>query len=361
MHNLIHIDNKLGNFHLKVKLKIVNGINCLFGPSGSGKTTIINCVAGLIKPTYAKIKINNVTLNNTEDNYFCPIHKRNIGYVFQDSRLFPHINVIKNLIYGEKLSKGKIKYFKRNDIVDLLKLNNLLDRFPTNLSGGEKQRVAIGRALLSQPKLIIMDEHLDSLDQKKKNELLNYILKVYENFNIPIIYVSHSSTETFLLGHKINFINEGRITFQGTKTDAFDYFNKKYDQNHTNNFFKGKVSNLCQKSNITEIKVGNQKLLVFSKNLKITQDVLIRIKSTDLIISKIIPKDISALNFLNLKLNDYKILKDLVTLYFNFNETFIKASITKASFDKLKLKKKTKYFILIKAININEVMSFSLT
>ena len=100
MNNLIDINSKLGNFHLRVRLHLIKGINCLFGPSGSGKTSIINCIAGLIKPEYANIKINGTVLNNTEENYFCPIHKRNIGYVFQDSRLFPHITVIKNLIYG---------------------------------------------------------------------------------------------------------------------------------------------------------------------------------------------------------------------------------------------------------------------
>ena len=119
MNNIINIKSKLGKFRLNVKLDIIDGINCLFGPSGSGKTTIINCIAGLIKPDYAKIKINDVVLNNTEKNFFCPIHMRNIGYVFQDSRLFPHLNVLKNLTYGEKLFKGKTKNFKLDDILSL--------------------------------------------------------------------------------------------------------------------------------------------------------------------------------------------------------------------------------------------------
>ena len=111
MNNIINIDSRLGKFHLRVNLRLINGINCLFGPSGSGKTSIINCIAGLIKPEYAKIKINNIVLNSTKENYFCPIHKRNIGYVFQDSRLFPHLTVLKNLIYGERLFKGEKKKF----------------------------------------------------------------------------------------------------------------------------------------------------------------------------------------------------------------------------------------------------------
>ena len=361
MNNIINIDSKLGDFHLKVKLQLIKGINCLFGPSGSGKTTIINCIAGLIKPEYAKIKINNVILNNTEENYFCPIHKRNIGYVFQDSRLFPHITVIKNLIYGEKFYKGKEKNFKRNDIIDLLNLDGLVDRYTYNLSGGEKQRVAIGRALLSQPKLIIMDEPLASLDQEKKNELLNYILKVYENFSIPIIYVSHSSIETFLIGHKINFISEGKLIFQGKKIDALSYFNKEYDENHTDNFLQGKVTKVERKNNITKIKVQKYNLFVVTKNFKIGENIFIRIKSNDLIVCKFLPKGISALNFLKLQLSDIKIGNILVTLHFKFNKTLLKVNITKASLENLKLQKNKYYYVLIKAININDVMSFSLT
>ncbi len=168
MNNFVNIKTSLGSFNLDIKLEIVNGINCLFGPSGSGKTSIINCIAGLIKPKFAKIEINGKILNNTKEKFFCPIHKRNIGYVFQDARLFPHLKVINNLTYGEIFSKNRENKFNKNDIIELLNLKKLLSRYPYNLSGGEKQRVAIGRALLSQPKLIIMDEPLASLDQKKK-------------------------------------------------------------------------------------------------------------------------------------------------------------------------------------------------
>ena len=109
MKNIVLIKTKISNFIINVNINLKEGINCFFGPSGAGKTSIINCIAGLIKPDYAEIIINNVVLNSSKDNYFCPIHKRNIGYVFQDSRLFPHLNVMKNLIYGESLSNNKKK------------------------------------------------------------------------------------------------------------------------------------------------------------------------------------------------------------------------------------------------------------
>ena len=361
MNNVIKINKELGNFKLNVNLELVEGINCLFGPSGSGKTSIINCIAGLIKPDFAQIVINNVILNNTKHNYFCPVHKRNIGYVFQDSRLFPHLNVIQNLSYGEVLSKDKKKNFYKKSIIKLLKLEELLNRYPYNLSGGEKQRVAIGRALLSQPKLIIMDEPLASLDYTKKNELLSYIAKVYSKFKIPIIYVSHSSTETFLLGHKINFINNGKLIYAGKKVDAFNYFNKNNIDSKADNFFQGKVVIVNKEDNLTKINIQNQSVIVFTKNFNIGEEVLVRISASDLIICKNLPKEISALNYLHLELSSVKAYKNLVILYFKFDEALLKAHITKASFKKLKLKKMDLCFILIKAININEVHSFKLT
>ncbi len=360
MNDIINIKKKLGDFKLNVNLKLEGGINCFFGPSGSGKTSIINCIAGLIKPDFAEIIINNVVLNSSKNNYFCPIHKRNIGYVFQDSRLFPHLNVIKNLTYGEVLAKNKKKNFNSKHIIKLLKLENLITRYPYNLSGGEKQRVAIGRALLSQPKLIIMDEPLASLDHSKKNELLSYIAKVYYKFKIPIIYVSHSSTETFLLGHKINFISKGKLVFAGKKIDAFNYFNKNYLDNKSDNFFQGIVSSLNKKNNLTKINIQNQSLIVFTKNFHKDEEVLVRISATDLIICKSLPKQISALNYLYLELISIEKKINIVILYFKFNSSLLKAHITKVSFESLKLKKGDYYFILIKAININEVLSFNL-
>ena len=324
------------------------------------KTSIINCIAGLIQPDHAEITINNVTLNNTKDNYFCPVHKRNIGYVFQDSRLFPHLSVIKNITYGEVLSKEKKKNFSKDDIIKLLKLQKLINRYPYNLSGGEKQRVAIGRALLSQPKLIIMDEPLASLDHPKKIELLSYIAKVHTKFRIPIIYVSHSSTETFLLGHKINFISNGRLAFSGNKIDAFNYFNKNYLDNKEDNFFQGKVAEVDKKYNLTKINMKKHSIMVFSKDFKKEEDVLVRISATDLIVCKNLPKEISTLNYLHLELREIRINSNLVFLYFKFNSNLLKAHITKISFESLELKKGEWYYILVKAININEIMSFNL-
>ena len=196
-----------------------------FGPSGAGKTSIINCIAGINKAKESKIIINNKTLEDTNKNVLVPIHKRNIGYVFQDSRLFPHLSIKNNLLFGLRLNY-KNKNFYYDEIINLLGLKHLLNRFPYNLSGGEKQRVAIGRALLCQPYLLLMDEPLASLDQDKKDELIPYIVKINEILNIPAIYVSHSISETFMLGSSIHFIKNGTLIYSGNRDKAINFYNK---------------------------------------------------------------------------------------------------------------------------------------
>ena len=168
MKNIVYIKTKISDFLINVEINLEEGINCFFGPSGAGKTSIINFIAGINQANESKIVINNKTLEDTSRNILVPIHKRNIGYVFQDSRLFPHLSIKNNLLYGLKLNYKKKKNFYYEEIINLLSLTQLLHRFPYNLSGGEKQRVAIGRALLCQPDLLLMDEPLASLDQEKK-------------------------------------------------------------------------------------------------------------------------------------------------------------------------------------------------
>ena len=185
----IYIDTKLGNFHLDVNLSISSGVTAFYGPSGAGKTSVINIIAGLLKPDLAKIKIGDKILNDTENKIFCPAYERKIGYIFQDSRLFPHFNIKNNLNFGKWFVPRHRRRTKLSYIIELLDIDHLLRRKPYNLSGGEKQRVAIGRALMMEPEVLLMDEPLSSLDIKRKSELIPYILKINKEFNIPVIVV----------------------------------------------------------------------------------------------------------------------------------------------------------------------------
>lgn len=200
----------IGSFRLSLEFQTSAHLLAVSGPSGSGKTTLINIISGIIKPDSGMIKINGAKVFDSTDNINIPVYKRRIGYVFQDGRLFPHVNVRSNLLYG--------KWFTRQEsaidfetIVKLLGLETLLSRGTAQLSGGERQRVAIGRALLSAPDLLLMDEPLASLDQERKNDILPYIERLRDDIKTPIVYVSHNPQEIERLADQILIIKDGMI------------------------------------------------------------------------------------------------------------------------------------------------------
>ena len=169
---LVDISHQLGDFAIDARFESAGRLTALFGPSGSGKTTLINLIAGLIRPTKGRIAVDGRVLVDTDAGIFVPKHKRRIGMVFQDARLFPHLSVAGNLRYGRWFTPPAERYADMDAVVELLGIGPLLDRRPAKLSGGEKQRVAIGRALLASPKLLLMDEPLASLDDARKAEIL---------------------------------------------------------------------------------------------------------------------------------------------------------------------------------------------
>ncbi|TCP95219.1 molybdenum ABC transporter ATP-binding protein [Cricetibacter osteomyelitidis] len=193
---------------LDVDLQLpAKGVTGIFGLSGAGKSTLINLVAGLLSPDDGKIVINDRTLFDRRSNINLAPEKRHIAYVFQDARLFPHYKVKGNLQYGMKCDNSQ----HVDDIVNLLGLNMLLNRYPYSLSGGEKQRVAIGRALLSEPELLLMDEPLSGLDLPRKRELLSYLEALTRQIEIPILYVSHSLNELQALADHVVLLEDGKV------------------------------------------------------------------------------------------------------------------------------------------------------
>lgn len=204
----IQLKKQLSTFQLTINQMIpCQGITAILGVSGSGKSTLINLINGLIKPDSGLIKLNNQTLVDIENKQFIPAERRNIGTIFQDPLLFPHFNVHKNLTYGMKTSAKQ----QFNEVVNVLNIQHLLNRYPAMLSGGEKQRVAIGRALLSQPQLLLMDEPLSALDMPRKKELIGYINQLVKNINIPIIYVTHNINEVKKLANYVVIIDQGSV------------------------------------------------------------------------------------------------------------------------------------------------------
>lgn len=209
---------RFGDFSLDVAFEAPSGVTALFGRSGSGKTTVVNAVAGLLKPAAGRVQLDETVLFDSERRISVPVHHRRLGYVFQEGRLFPHLSVRQNLLYG--------RWFARNrsgagfdHVVEMLGIGDLLARQPARLSGGEKQRVAIGRALLANPRLLLMDEPLASLDDERKAEILPYLERLREETEIPILYVSHSMAEVARLATTLVLMEKGRVVRAGPAAD----------------------------------------------------------------------------------------------------------------------------------------------
>lgn len=187
------------------------GVTALFGPSGAGKTTIVNMIAGLIAPDRGRIAINGTLLFDFATKLNVPPHRRRIGYVFQDGRLFPHFSVVQNLDYGRWMLGLPRDEAARARIVAMLGIGHLLKRRPGALSGGERQRIAVGRALLTQPRLLLLDEPLASLDAARKAEILPYLERLRDEAKIPMIYVSHQAGEIRRLASHVVRIDSGKV------------------------------------------------------------------------------------------------------------------------------------------------------
>ncbi|HVJ03567.1 MAG TPA: ATP-binding cassette domain-containing protein [Sphingomonas sp.] len=200
----VDVRKRLGGAEIRCRIEPTDGLTVLFGPSGAGKTSVLNMIAGLIDPDYGHIRVAGETLFD-EDwdpwNYgSVPVHKRRAGYVFQEARLFPHLRVRANLLYGWRAGTGSVDV---DETIALLGLAALLDRWPRTLSGGEARRVAIGRALLSDPRFLLLDEPLSSLDRARREEIMRLIERLRDALGLPILMVTHDRAEAERLGSRI--------------------------------------------------------------------------------------------------------------------------------------------------------------
>jgi molybdate transport system ATP-binding protein len=214
----VDVAKQLGDFSLQASFASEGRVTGLFGASGAGKTSLINMIAGLLRPDRGVVTLDGEILDDTSARVHVRPHRRRIGYVFQDARLFPHLDVRQNLDYGRRMNRFAEDPAQRKRIVDLLDIGDLLDRRPGQLSGGERQRVAFGRALLSKPRLLLLDEPLGSLDEGRKVEILPYLVRLRDEAGIPMVYVSHDAAELRQLATQIVLLRRGQIAaFGGVK------------------------------------------------------------------------------------------------------------------------------------------------
>jgi molybdate transport system ATP-binding protein len=211
----VNIEKQLGDFTLAAKFETAGGATALYGPSGSGKTSIVNMIAGLVRPDRGRIALDGTLLFDSAARIDVPAHRRRLGYVFQEGRLFPHLSVAANLEYGRRMSGLSRDDAEQRRVVEMLDIGQLLDRRPGKLSGGERQRVAVGRALLMRPRLLLLDEPLASLDAARKREILPYLVRLRDEAEVPMVYVSHHAGELRRIATTVLRLDGGLVTSVG--------------------------------------------------------------------------------------------------------------------------------------------------
>ena len=206
---------RIGDLALDARFTSDNRVTAIFGPSGCGKTSLLNIIAGLLRPEHVRVVVDGTVLSDSAAGISVPPHRRRIGYVFQDTRLFPNLSVKGNLLYGRLFASRRDRYGSVDEVVALLGLEKLLGRGVQALSGGERQRVAIGRALLASPRLLLLDEPLASLDDARKREVMPYLERLRDEARVPIVYVSHVRDEIERLAGEAISMSNGKVLATG--------------------------------------------------------------------------------------------------------------------------------------------------
>ena len=294
----VDIAKRLGDFALDVRFEAGSGLTALFGRSGAGKTSVINIIAGLIRPDAGRVVVDGTPLVDTDIGLYVPKHRRRLGYVFQEGRLFPHLSVRQNLLYGRWFSGDGGRPDDLARVLDMLGIEALLDRRPAKLSGGEKQRVAIGRALLANPRLLLMDEPLASLDEARKQEILPYLERLRDEAHVPIAYVSHSIGEVARLATTIIVLSEGRVATAGPAAEVMgriDLF-PLTGRAEAGGIVDAVVEAHDEASGLTLLRSRAGLWRLPKLDAAPGSKVRVRVRARDVMLAKTSPQDVSALN-----------------------------------------------------------------
>jgi molybdate transport system ATP-binding protein len=297
----VAVQHRLGQFALDAAFSSDGRLTALFGRSGSGKTSLVNIIGGLIAPTQARVVVDGEVLVDTQAGIFVPKHRRRIGYVFQEARLFPHLSVRQNLLFGHWFSPRSARASSDLDgVLGLLGIGHLLERRPGALSGGEKQRVAIGRALLSRPRLLLMDEPLASLDEARKAEILPYIERLRDEIGVPIVYVSHSVAEVARLATTLVTVDAGQVTACGPTAQVMSRLDIAGFSGaaEAGSIIEAGITGHDEAYGLTRLETRAGTLQVARIGLSTGAKVRVRILASDVLISLAPPVGVSALNIL---------------------------------------------------------------
>ncbi len=353
---VIDVKHQRPDFKLAITANLKSGLTSFFGKSGSGKTSLINLVAGLSEPDEGFISIGNRVVFDSRKKINVPPEQRGIGYVFQDGRLFPHLTVKNNLVFARRFMTPPLKPEMFAQIVDLLDISSLLERRPMTLSGGEKQRVAIGRALLSEPSLLLMDEPLASLDAGRKSEIMPFIENLRDRMNTPILYVSHAMDEVIRLSDQLVLINEGTVVAQGNVEEVMGRLDLKplTGRYQAGAVFSVRVLSHDHENKLSRLALSEQTIWVPGNTLPVGSEFRLRIHARDVSLSTQKPVGSSVLNIIEATITEIvpeqgphcEILMDIGAPLI--------ARITRKSASDLKLQIGQKVFASIKAAAIDD-------
>lgn len=340
-------------FTLDVAFEAEAGVTALFGPSGSGKSTIINAVAGLLRPEAGRIASGTLVLLDTATGISLPPQRRRIGYVFQDDRLFPHLNVGQNLLYGRWFApKEPGVSFDR--VLQMLDVAPLLNRRPGTLSGGERQRVAIGRALLTNPQILLMDEPLAALDDARKAEILPYIEQLRDSTAIPILYVSHSVSEITRLAGRVVLLDAGRILRSGTVAEVFSdpSLVTSVGLREAGSVIPARVA-AQDDDGLTRLHTSAGPIWLPRINAAIGAQVRVRIAAQDVMLALARPEGISALNILPAKVAALRMGEGPgAIVQLRVGDDLLLARITRRSATNLNLAVGVELFAVLKSVAV---------
>ena len=332
--------------------KLSDGITTIIGPSGCGKTTFLRCFSGDLTPLNGDIKLGEKILFSKTNKIDVPINKRNISTVYQNHLLFPHMNVKNNIEYGYNI-KNRPERIKTLEILDILKIEHLLNKFPHQLSGGEAQRVGLARALFSNPDILLMDEPFTSLDSETKGPILVYIKQLQKKLNIPFFFVTHSLEEMYYMSDQAILMNQGEITSIGNPNTLIL---NKIDgvSNKISNYIDGEILSISNEK-IAQIKVGNLELFAPVKFAQVGSNVLVHFFANDVIISTSKMSNISARNVIKGELISYRYIGTSCLLTLSRQNIEIYVEITKFSMEKLSISIGTDLYMIIKSSSCNVV------
>ena len=348
----VDVRHRQGDFALDTAFEAGEGVTALFGPSGSGKTSLVQMIAGLTRPDEAVIAFRDTIWNDTGKRIFAPPHRRRIGYVFQEGRLFPHLTARQNLLYGRFFAPAAERRISEEEVVALLGIERLLAQRPATLSGGEKQRVAIGRALLSAPRLILMDEPLSALDRARRQEILPYIERIRDEVTIPVIYVSHALDEVARLATRVVLLDDGRVRADGTPQEVFPELSFGQDGVSAQSIIEARIVGHEPRFGLSLAAIGCSIVTLQPVELPAETPVRIRVAASDVMIALAPHADLSALNQLPVTVVAIEPDGHHVLVSVDCDGQRLAARITRLSAERLRLQPGLPVYVLFKAVAV---------